>query len=68
MWAELVQDGGQDGTVVTAICYELGGLGFEPWWGKIFQTHPDQSPRPTQPPVQCAQGLFPQGKAVGVWN
>jgi len=41
MWAELLQDGDQDGTVVTAICYKLGGLGYEPWWGKIFRTHPD---------------------------
>jgi len=51
MWAELVQVGGQDDTVVTVICYKLGGLGFETRQGKIFHTHPDRSPRLTQHPA-----------------
>jgi len=52
-------------TVGKATRYEPGGRGFEPRWGLDFPYSSRLAPRPKQPLVQWASGLFPGGKAAG---
>ena len=55
--------------VITAVgietSYGLEGPGFEPQEGRDFPDSTSPSPRPTQPAVLWALGLFRGGKAAG---
>jgi hypothetical protein len=47
---------------------QAGWSGIQCEWGRDF-LHPSRSAlKPTQPPVQWVPGLFPRGKATGVWS
>jgi hypothetical protein len=59
---------GRDSVVGIATLYGLDGPGIESRWGQDF-LHPSRPAlEPTQPPIQWVLGLFPGGKAAGVWS
>jgi hypothetical protein len=59
---------GRDSSVGIATRYGLDDPGIESRWGWDF-LHPSRPTLgPTQPPVQWVPGLFPGGKAAGVWR
>jgi hypothetical protein len=58
---------GLDSVAGVATRCGLDGTGIESPWERHF-SHPSRPAlRPTQPPVQSVQGLFPEGKAAGDW-
>ena len=59
---------GRDGVVDIATRYGLDGPGIESRWGQDFPHTSRPALGPTQPPVQCAPGLLPGGKAAGAWR
>ena len=59
---------GQDSRVGIGTHCGLYSLGIEYWWGPAFP-HPSRPDLgPTLPPIQWVPGLFPGGKAAGVWH
>jgi hypothetical protein len=58
----------RDSAVGIVICYGLDGPGIESRWGQDFSQLSKPALGPTQPPIQWVLGLFPQGKAAGVWS
>jgi hypothetical protein len=59
---------GRDSSVGIAIRYQLDGPGIEFRWGRDFQ-HPSRPALgPTQPSIKWVPGLFPGGKAAGLWS
>jgi hypothetical protein len=61
-------DVGQDSVDGTAPHYGLDNLGIESWWGQDFPHLTRLVLGPTQPAIQWVLGLFPRGKAAGVWH
>ena len=59
--------GGRYSSIGIATHYELGGSGFEPWWGGgwDFSHQSISSPRPTQPPARWIPWLLPGVKRPG---
>ena len=59
---------GRDSLVGVATRYGLNGRGIESRWGREFP-HPSRLALvPIQPATQWVPGLFPRGKATGVWR
>jgi len=59
---------GRDSSVGIATRYGLAGPGIESRWGRDFPHTSRPTLGPTQPPIQWVPGLFPGGKAGGVWR
>ena len=58
---------GWDSSVGIATLYGVDGPGFEYQWERDF-SHPSRTTLwPTLFPAKMALGLFPRGKAAGVW-
>jgi len=55
-------------TVSIATRYGLDGPGIESQWGQDFLQTSRPALGPTQPPIKWVPGLFPGGKAAGVWR
>jgi hypothetical protein len=60
--------GGREIVVGIATRYGLDGPGIESRWGRDFSHQSRPALGPTQPRIQWVPGLFPGGKAVGVWS
>ena len=59
---------GRDSSVGIATRYGLDGPGIESRWGRDFRHLSRQVLWPMQPPIEWILGLFPRGKAAGVWR
>jgi hypothetical protein len=59
---------GRDSSVGIATRYGLDGPGIESRWGRNIPQLSRPALGPTQPPIQCVPGLFPEGKAAGAWS
>jgi hypothetical protein len=57
----------RDRVVGTVTRYGLDGPGIESRWGRDFPHPSIPALRPTQPPINLVQSLFPGRKAVGAW-
>jgi hypothetical protein len=64
----LVKYVGQDSSVGIATRYGLNGPEIESRWGRDFSQPSIPALGPTQPPIQWVPGVFPGGKAAGVWS
>ena len=63
-----VQVVGRDNSVGIATRYRLDGPGIQCRWGQDFPHPSTLTLWPSQPPIQPVPGLFPGGKAAGVWR
>ena len=60
--------GDRDSSVGIATRYRLDGPGIEFRCRRDFPHSSRLSLGPTQPPIQCVPGLFPEGKAAWAWR
>ena len=48
--------------------YGLDSPGIESRWGRDFPHPPRRAMGPTQLPIKWIPGVFPEGKAAGIWR